>query len=125
MGLFSSKKTQQTTNNIKRDQTLTFGGAASGAFVTGNENSPISIQSVDSDVIKTGLEFAKDSLSKTAATLTTGSKNALDTVSSGFQTALQAAKSSDERLSGEVFKSVNIGLVVLGLVGVALYLRKK
>lgn len=122
MGLFSSSKS--TTQNTKRDSTVTVGGNAIGPFVTGNESSNITIRSIDSEVIKPALDFANLNLNSSLRAVVDGSAKALDAATSGFGSALEASKTADERLSGKVFTSVNIGLALAGL-GLAVYLYRK
>lgn len=113
--IFGSNKSSSTstTTQTKRDSTVTVGGNSTGPLITGNENADIKIESLDAEVIKPVLDYSKFAFDK-----------ATSSVVEGFSTALEASKSSDERLSGKVFTSVNIGLALAGL-GLAVYVFKK
>lgn len=113
MGLFSSSKTTNLTENKKEDTNLTFGGDGRGNFVAGNRGSNITIHAADADVVKAGLDFAE-----------VGLDTATSAIVGGFNTALSASQSADERLSGKVFTSVNIGLG-LGVLAILAYVFKK
>lgn len=122
----SSKQEQRNVSFASQDALKV------GTFINPLSAGNITVNALDAEIVRDTIDFAvgvSDNQTKSVKSLgdnlLDGLGRTLTATKDAFTTALDASKSSDERLSGKVFTSVNIGLAALAVVALVYYYRKR